>query len=1114
MLNHGTIEAAISAFGDDLKPKFAHGITGEPEDKLRSPLESLLQRVGALLGHDIVSAGQAHLHEISARPDFAIYVAGALIGHLEAKAPGKGANPTFYVGHDARQWEKFKALPNLIYTDGNAWGLYRNGEPIGDVVTFSGDVRTSGKDLATSGQEFLGLLSLFLAWTPTPPRSARELALTVARLCRLLRDEVLEVLQRERAYGDARYKPFTSLAEEWRNLLFPEADDRAFADSYAQTVTFALLLARSEGIDVQDVGAAAQQLSNSHGLLGRALQVLTTEDARAEVETALSLLSRILTVVHWGMIAPGEDGTYREMTGSVGAADNPWVYFYEEFLAAYDPVRREEAGAYYTPAEVVRAQVRLVQDLLTSPGRFNLPLGFADERVVVVDPAMGTGSYLLRIVQEAADSVEAREGEGAVPSRLEGVARRIIGFEQMTGPFAVAELQISQAIRRHRAKIPASGLRVFLTDTLSDPYVEETQLGAIYEPIARSRRAANEIKKTEPVLVCIGNPPYDRHPAGAGIGGWVRWGSAEGVRTERPLLDSFKGPDIQPGHIANLYNLYVYFWRWGLWKVFEAHKDADLGVVAFITSSSFLSGPGFAEMRAHMRRLASEIWVIDLGGGTGLRPEDNVFPIEIPVAITICLRLPGTVTATPAVGHYLRVRGKKADKLGTLAKMRSLDALTWRPMGDGWRDTFVGVASEEWTALPSLFDLLPWVSPGVQVRRTWPIGTTRKILNERWSRFAAADSSQRSRLFHPDVHRAISSTPPPLPGFPRPDPAALRDVGISTPAPAIVPYGYRSFDRRWILADSRLITTPTPGLWTTHSDNQIYLTTQRRFPLSDGPALTATANLPDYHHFRGSYGGAVLPLWRDREAKVPNVASGLVPFLSATFGREVATTEMFSYVAGVLGHGGYTSLFETELSQPGPRVPLTRDGDLFSEAVGVGKQVLWLHTFAERFADAEEARPEGTVPQGVARVSVQVPTDVDGMPLVASYDAGGQALLLGSGRIEPISREIWGYSVSGMRVLQKWLSYRRKKPAGRASSPLDQVVIERWQAEWTTQLLELIWTLERVLDLESIQNDLLVRITQAPLISTADLTSAGVLPIPAEDAKPVVGQTSASKRML
>ncbi len=310
-----------------------------------------------------------------------------LIGYIELKEPGKGANPDRYKGHDRAQWSRFKALPNLIYTDGNEWGLYREGKPVRPLVRLSGDITTSGKP-AVKPQDMDGLkllLTDFLSWGPVVPKDAKALAELLAPLCRMLRLDVNEALKDTDS-------PLVQLAKDWRQLLFPDADNDRFADAYAQTVTFALLLARSEGANTinDDLHDPIQKLAADHALLSRALQVLTDKTVREEIVPSLRLIQRVIDPVDWNTIRQSAEA-------------DPWIHFYEDFLAAYDPKLRKDAGAYYTPVEVVHAQVRLIDRLLAD--KLNKPMGFAESTVITLDPGVGTGTYLLGVIDHVMQRV-------------------------------------------------------------------------------------------------------------------------------------------------------------------------------------------------------------------------------------------------------------------------------------------------------------------------------------------------------------------------------------------------------------------------------------------------------------------------------------------------------------------------------------------------------------------------------------------------------------------------------------------------------------------------------------------------------------------------------------
>ena len=210
-----TLDDVVSKFGASATATLNNSaITGQPEDQLRTPLVNLVKDIQGLIGLAAIDTdlvGETSLADLMIRPDYAVTRKNALIGFIEVKAPGKGADPTKFAlkSHDRSQWEKLKALPNLIYTDGNAFSLWQDGKLHMPIVYLTGDVRSSGKALVAPA-ELTALFMAFYQWDPIPPRSPKQLAETTARLCRLLRDEVIEQLARK-APG------LTGLKEDSRN---------------------------------------------------------------------------------------------------------------------------------------------------------------------------------------------------------------------------------------------------------------------------------------------------------------------------------------------------------------------------------------------------------------------------------------------------------------------------------------------------------------------------------------------------------------------------------------------------------------------------------------------------------------------------------------------------------------------------------------------------------------------------------------------------------------------------------------------------------------------------------------------------------------------------------
>jgi hypothetical protein len=303
-------------------------------------------------------------------------------------------------------------------------------------------------------------------------------------------------------------------------------------------------------------------------------------------------------------------------------------------------------------------------------------------------------------------------------------------------------------------------------------------------------------------------------------------------------------------------------------------------------------------------------------------------------------------------------------------------------------------------------------------------------------------------LFGESRDRSTGSAPPDL----RDARTRLQPLNELTPGAACiepVQYAYRSFDRQWVLPDARLGDFMRPALWRIVGPRQIFLTGMLTNVPGPGPALVATALVPDLDHFRGSFGArAVIPLWRDAAATQPNVASDWLSRLSLRYGFDVSAEALFAYCCGLLGTRRYSAQFEDELRTPGPRVPVTRNATLFLRAAALGERLLMVHTYRE-------------LPRGRARIVVPMRDDY---PRDFAYDEAAQALCVGDARVVPVGGDVWAYSVSGMRVLPSWLA-RRIRPK-RRQSLLDAIVPASWTSSMTDELLELVWLLEATLELE------------------------------------------------
>lgn len=1029
-------------------------------------------------------------------------VDGVLTGYVELKAPGKNIDPASFTkkSHEYKQWQRLRNLPNLLYTNGTEWRLYRYGEPVltstgYDAVHMHGSF--SGHGTLNAPDALATFFLNFLRWVPSPITSADQLVETLAPLAALLREEMLLGLSaQEKTYKAEQAKakkkgeedfvippPLVGLRKDWRDTLAPSTSNEEFADSFAQTVVFSLVVALSEGHDLslETFSTMAGRLRSQHGLLGNALGLLTEHlDEKSSLYNALAVIVRVMGAASWKYISGGKSDVY--------------LHLYEHFLKVYNPEQRKKTGSYYTPVEVVDQMVRLVDDALrTYLGKEH---GLASEGVSVIDPAMGTGTYPLSVMHQVAKTESL--APAARTRALNRLAKNLYGFELQSGPFSVAELRLNQTLKEMGGDVPEDGLNLYVADTLSDPYAKQKPVnGNTLRLLSQLSNKATRVKREVPIQVCIGNPPYKVRADK--MGGWVNFGPRS-KDDSSSIMEDFRAPSLgRKKHVLN--NLYVYFWRWAFWKVFEdsfrtlgSQPDSAqrAGVVCFITADGYLHGPGFAGMREYIRRSASRGWIINVTP-EGLRPpaKNAVFAIETPVSIALFLREENTDEETPADIRYVALHGTFAEKMQALATL-DLDSADFEPARSGWGDKFAPESGGDWDSYPELPDFYASYFPGVKPNKTWVYAPSESVLQERWAELIeGTDLQVRAERFKETRDTKITEGKKPLPGSDTFQ-GSLESLNeqiareLIPDTPNIVPVGYRSFDRQYILADSRLLHMPSPKLWEHRVPGQIFIVEQHSRHPKAGPGLYISSLIPDMNSFKGSEGGRAHPTLTI--GGTPNLTESATQMLRERFGDN-APGDLVYYLAALTGHPGYVRTFDEPLQQAGIRVPLTADPELWERAVQLGKQVVWLHTYGERGEPLPGMKYLRQVPKG-ANYSLPNPTvdmarampekkpsfspdPVTGsLPEEENIPVTG-TVSFGRARCENVEKRVFDYTIGGNQVLGMWAKYRLKKPIVRQSSPLDEIVQREWPDAWSEEYERLLYTLTHLVHLEPAQEKLL-----------------------------------------
>ncbi|MBS1848156.1 MAG: N-6 DNA methylase [Actinobacteria bacterium] len=916
-------------------------------------------------------------------------------------------------------------------------------------------------------------------------RSADRLADRMAATAVDLRAQIGVALDEEDGEG-----PFSDLLEDVRTQLVAGVDGDRFADMCAQTLVYGVLSARVTDPDGFGVSPVLTAVPLANPFLTAFFEQVHDEALALDLEG--SGLEQLVADLRTSNVE-----AILDQFGSTAKGGDPVIHFYEEFLKRYDSKLRADAGAFYTPQPVVAFMVRTVDQILRE--RFGLGLGVADPStwaevcahlgievpagidpekpfVSMIDPATGTGTFLVEWLRQARRSFTAARPKGNWPEHLRAhVLLAMHAFELMLGPFAIAHLKVALALDDDGLDLVEPNIR--LTDTLEHPS-NESQFATMLDPVAAEGERASELKTDERFTVVIGNPPYDREQRAAGQmgkrkGGVVRYG----VPGVSPLLDAVTEPMKVAGlgvHTKNLYNDYVYFWRWATWQATQLPEGP--GVVAFITAASYLDGISMSGLREHLRDVFDELWIVDLGGeGRGALVEENVFDIRTPVAICFGIRA-GRRATDGCDARYLRIVGTRQAKFDALSTLRfdpsEAEAIDGAPMG-----RLTPQLNDGYSSWPTVTDLLPWRHSGSETKRNWVISASQRVLKHRWSELVSAIPRERGTLLKETRDRQASSTPAPLLGG-QGHLTALSRLDRDAEPEGYRRYAFRSFDRQWVIADHRVADYPRPVLWRNQSDRQLFLLSLTSSKLGSGPSLMSAAYVPDRNVFNNR-GTAVLALYRDSASKVPNVTDGLLDALSDALGGGISAEDLVAYLYGLCGTAAFSEHFADELAEGAGavHVPITSDVRLFNRVVELGRDLLWWHTWGERFAPAgSKALPPGpAVETGPIR----------GYPETCSYDAETETLTVGTGTFGPVPEAVWNFDVSGLKPLQSWLGYRMAKRKGKKSSPLDDIRPSRWT--FTDELLQLIAILDHTVQVTPTAAALVDEILAGDLIDAADL---------------------------
>ena len=501
-------------------------------------------------------------------------------------------------------------------------------------------------------------------------------------------------------------------------------------------------------------------------------------------------------------------------------------YFYEPFLEAFDPKLRKQLGVWYTPPEVVRYMVARVDSALRDD--LGIGDGLAAENVYVLDPCCGTGAYLAEVLRRVAANLAGRGLGALIGSRVKQAAmERVFGFEIMPAPFVVAHLQVGLTMQNLDAPLADDGTEragVYLTNALTG-WEARTNNPLPFPELEEERKHAGRVKRETPILVILGNPPYN------GFAGMA-------VDEERELSDAYRTTKrVRRPEGQGLNDLYIRFFRMAERRIAET---TDRGVVCFISNYSWLDGLSFTGMRERYLEAFDAVRIDCLNGDkykTGKvapdgSPDPSIFStdgdpigIQVGTAIATLVRKANHAPAGEIGFRHLWGQAKPEELIATAEAEPDTLYDRIKPILPLGLPFVRATVSDEWFDWPALPDLFRVSFPGVQTGRD---GFLVDVDVDRL-RARIADYFNAA-LSHDEIARRY---PRVMTDTARFDARKVRDTLLVRGGPheaGFVRYAYRPFDNRWLYweAETKLLREKSPRYPRHVSEGNLWLVTQQK----------------------------------------------------------------------------------------------------------------------------------------------------------------------------------------------------------------------------------------------------------------------------------------------
>ena len=1016
-----------------------HNTNATDELSLHASLKAFLEQSAACLGHAITLTHEPRQLDIG-RPDF-IATEGLLpIGYIEAEKFGTDLNAL--TGHAREQNARFiENLDNFILTNFVEFRLYTEGElrataslsPVGG-TSLSRNVSPVGgtslsrqkEDIETrrsllpeeieTGRSLLPeevhaletLLNRFFNAGTLNITTPEVLATHLARRTRELQIQIATAIADEES---TIFRMFETFREHLLATLTP-AD---FADMYAQTLAYGMFAARYTLPNATNFSrsTAADAMPNSNPFLRRLFYQVASPELDANIRWILDEIATLLRSVSTDMLRTAFDARTH--------AEDPVIHFYETFLAAYDPGRRVDRGVYYTPQPVISYIVRSVDALLKTA--LQKPDGLADMDTLILDPATGTGGFLMEVLHHIHRHVIDTDGSAAwAPYVNTSLAERLFGFELLVAPYTIAHLNLSRFLQAHGwTGTDTERIHIYLTNTLEEPIERE---GHIFEEfLTDEANAAVSVKRDLPLLVIVGNPPYPRSSANPSRDARGRLNFIGGLIEDYKTID---GQSLGERNYQGLQGDYVKFIRWGQWRI---DKNGE-GVLGYIVNNGFLNGLLFRGMRRSLMKSFNAIYCLNLHGNSRVgedipdgQSDENVFDIQQGVSILLCVK--ERDNPAPATVYYADVWGERAEKYRRLSEI-DVQSTEWQELHPtAPLYLFVPRQTEDNTEYENgwhVTDIFQESSLGiVTARDKLSIRFTPRAVQETVTDFVslpAEAARERYRLRTDSRDWQIRLAQEDLRNHPEVE-------------QHIAPIRYRPFDTRFTYYTGRsrgFHCMPRPAISAhLHSGANVALGVCRGSGMSTWHHVLVTDKITDaaYISNKGSP-THVFPLYLYPDSaelelsteRSINLKPDFLKALSETLAlpqikplglpEGISPEDILAYIYAVLHSPTYRERYAEFLKYDFPRIPLPTDLAQFQKLAGLGDTLIDVH-LGRRDMPGATSRFEGEGDSVVGRVQYR----------------DGHVWINQTQYFSDVPLAVWEFEIGSYQPCEKWLRDRK-----------------------------------------------------------------------------------------